>query len=294
MEYVNQDVVTEYRRWINKCAEENIVFEKCVVSIADVLEVHFSIVDSFYDERNGKKSIGGVGPRDLNLLSSAVARQATSFDGIHKWQDNYEKAATLFFGLIKNHPFHDCNKRTAMLSVLYYLEKINRTPKIRHKDLETIAIRVAESQLTKYRRFKNYSRQDDGEIYFLANFFRRNTRTIDKRYYIITYNQLNALLSKFNYKLINPHKNLIDIIKIEKKRKLFGLGEKYTHKTKVGTIGFPGWTREVPRKEIKSLRHLTGLTHRDGFDSGVFYRDAEPLKSLINEYGGLLRRLSKK
>lgn len=294
MEFVNRDVATEYSRWFNKCSTENGEFSLCTICIVDVLEAHFSIVDYFYDERGGKKSVGGVGPRDFNLLSSAVARQTTSFGGVYKWQTDYEKAATLFYGLIKNHPFHDCNKRTAMLSTLYYLEKINRTPTLKHRGLEKVAVRVADNNLRKYRRFRSYEKQNDGEIYFLADFFRRNTRNIDKRYYIITYQQLNSLLTQFKFKLSNPHKNYIDIIKIEKKRKLFGLGEKYFRETKVGTIGFPGWTREVPRKEMNSLRKLTGLTPRDGFDSEVFYRGAEPLKSLINEYGGLLRRLSKK
>ncbi len=294
MEFVNPDVKTEYSRWIKECAKERDLLNECTICITDVLDAHFSIVDYFYDERDGEKAVGGVGPRDLNLLSSAIARQLTSFGGDYKWKNDYEKLSTLFFGLIMNHPFHDCNKRTAMLSVLYYLIKMNRTPKIKHKDLEKIAIRVAEHKLEKYRRFRPFKDRNDGVIYFIAEFFRKNTRVIDKRYYVITYHQLNSRLSQFNHKIDNPHKNYIDVIRIERKRKFLGLGESYTKEIKVGTIGFPGWTKEVPIKEMKAIRNFTGLTPKQGFDSEVFYRGAEPLKSMINEYSGMLKRLSKK
>ncbi len=294
MEFVNPDVRNEYNRWIELCADECEQFDSCAITIVDVLDAHFSIVDYFYDERDGEKAIGGVGPRDLNLLSSAIARQVTSFGEEYKWKTEYERLATLFYGLIKNHPFHDCNKRTAMLSVLYYLQKMNRTPKIKHKELEKIAIRVADHKLDLYRRYRPYKKDNDGEIYFVSEYFRKNTRNIDKRYYIITYHQLNSILSQFNFKIDNPHKNYIDVIRIEKRRKLLGLGEGYTSEKRVGTIGFPGWTKEVPIKEMKAIRKYTGLTPKHGFDSEVFYRGAEPLKSLINEYGGMLKRLSKK
>ena len=294
MEFSNHKVTKEYSRWIKLCSSEGGLFDSCLISISDVLDAHFSIVEYFYNERDGEKAVGGVGPRDFNLLSSAVARQITSYQGKDKWKNDFEKLATLFFGLIRNHPFHDCNKRTAMLSTLYYLEKISRTPMVKHRDLVELAIRVADHRLHDYKRFKTFANQQDGYVYFLADFFRRNTRNIDKRYYIITYQQLNTRLSQFNFQLKNPHKNQIDIIKIEKKKKLLGFGEAYTKETRVGTIGFPGFTKEVPMKEIKALRQLTGLTAKDGFDSEVFYRGADPLKSLINEYGGLLKRLSKK
>jgi prophage maintenance system killer protein len=293
MDFVYPDVSKEYRRWVNLLVEESRRFLSCTISIIDVLDAHFSIVDFFYDARD-EKAVGGVGPRDVGLLSSAVARQTTSFADKYKWNTDYEKCATLFYGLTKNHAFHDCNKRTAMLVALYYLHQLNRTPTVRHKELERLAVRVSDDRLHEYKRYGAFKGVQDGEVYFLADYFSRNTRKIDKRYYIITYHQLNSKLRNFNCRLENPHKNCIDIIKTEKKRKYFGLGREYTKKTKVGTIGFPGWTKEVPRKDINSLRLLAGLTHRDGFDSEVFYRGAEPLKSLINEYSGLLRRLSRK
>jgi hypothetical protein len=79
----------------------------------DVLKAHFLIADFFFAEGEG---IGGVGPRDLDLLHSALYRQHVTLGGTAKWDTKFDVCATLLYGLIKDHPFHDANKRTAFLS----------------------------------------------------------------------------------------------------------------------------------------------------------------------------------
>jgi death-on-curing protein len=51
--------------------------------------------------------------RDWNLLESALARprMAAYYEGA----DLFSQAATLLWGLIQNHPFHDGNKRTGWI-----------------------------------------------------------------------------------------------------------------------------------------------------------------------------------
>lgn len=62
---------------------------------------------------------GGVGLRDQGMLASALERP------INKW--SYENAglpelaAAYAFGLAKNHPFIDGNKRTALLALYTFL-----------------------------------------------------------------------------------------------------------------------------------------------------------------------------
>jgi death-on-curing protein len=61
-----------------------------------------------------------VGPgklRDFGLLESAVLRPQTSVAGQDAYPDIHSKAAVLMDSLIRNHPFVDGNKRTALLSV---------------------------------------------------------------------------------------------------------------------------------------------------------------------------------
>src|SRR5438128_2373134 len=74
------------------------------VTAEDVLRAHFMLAEYFQRREEG---LGGLGPRSLHLLQSAVSRQYVSLGNTQKWSTVYELTATLFFGIIKNHPFFD-------------------------------------------------------------------------------------------------------------------------------------------------------------------------------------------
>ena len=56
---------------------------------------------------------GSSGVRDCGLLESAIAQPAQTFAGGDLYPTIPEKAARLAFGIAKDHPFIDGNKRTA-------------------------------------------------------------------------------------------------------------------------------------------------------------------------------------
>lgn len=57
---------------------------------------------------------GGLpGVRDASLLDSAVQQPFQEFAGEHLYSSAAEKAARYAYGLAKNHPFADGNKRVA-------------------------------------------------------------------------------------------------------------------------------------------------------------------------------------
>lgn len=58
---------------------------------------------------------------DLGLADSAVSRPGASFEGHEFYQSVESKAASLLFGLARNHAFIDGNKRTALLATLQFL-----------------------------------------------------------------------------------------------------------------------------------------------------------------------------
>lgn len=62
---------------------------------------------------------GGTGVRDANLLASALARpEQLAHDGT---PDAADLAASYGFGISRNHPFIDGNKRTAFVAVELFL-----------------------------------------------------------------------------------------------------------------------------------------------------------------------------
>ena len=82
------------------------------LTIADVLAIH--------DEQIAEHG-GSDGVRDMNVIESAIARprQLVNFGG--PTPDMATLAATLAFGLAKNHGFVDGNKRTSAVATETFL-----------------------------------------------------------------------------------------------------------------------------------------------------------------------------
>jgi death-on-curing family protein len=120
MDFLHPDIEREYERWRAIVGDEDPFYSSETIGLHDLLAAHFLIIDYFAEKNYG---VGGVGPRSLDLLHSALSRQFTGYDGARKWNGLYENCATLLYGLVMNHPFHDANKRTALLVVLSLLQR---------------------------------------------------------------------------------------------------------------------------------------------------------------------------
>ena len=261
-----------------------------VVCLYDVLRAHFLVADYFSGLGAG---MGGIGPRDPNLLHSAVYRQFVAFGGKEKWTTWNQKCATLFYGIVCDHPFHDANKRTGLLVLLLGLQNECRVPTVKQIELENFAVDVADSKLEKYSQFKKLrKRSDDPEVEFIADFIRRKSRKIDTHSHSLTYRELDGRLRKFGYELANASGNYIDVVRKQERRKLFGFGQRESVNVKVAQIGFPGWKSQVKQSAIATVRRETKLTPEHGFDSESFYGNTDPIPALIQQYSAPLKRLA--
>jgi death-on-curing protein len=66
---------------------------------------------------------GGLsGIRDLGLLLSATGGVEATFDGTFLHETIFSMAAAYLYGICRNHPFLDGNKRTAVAAALTFLE----------------------------------------------------------------------------------------------------------------------------------------------------------------------------
>lgn len=68
-----------------------------------------------------KQSGGSVGIRDFGALESALAQPRMTFDEIELYPTLADKAASLGFSLINNHPFVDGNKRIGHAAMEVFL-----------------------------------------------------------------------------------------------------------------------------------------------------------------------------
>ena len=98
-------------------------------------------------DRMIKRFGGSHGLRDIGLLESAVFRPQASFDGKDLYVSVFDKAAALLQSLLKNHPFVDGNKRTALTSAGIFL-KINGYTLINtHEEEVAFAVSVDNGHL---------------------------------------------------------------------------------------------------------------------------------------------------
>jgi death-on-curing protein len=284
--FTNPEVRAEHARWTEMIGPADPYLSKVTIGLHEVLQAHFLLVEFFYGVGEG---IGGVGPKSLNLLHSALSRQFVSFGGKSKWADRLLICASLMYGLIKNHPFHDANKRTAFLVSILHLQKIGRTPIISQNEFEDFTVNISDNNLAEYPGYDRISTKfrDDHDVMFIAQFLKKGTRQIDLRTKQITYNDLNKIISKRGLYLDNPNGNRIDLM-----RRVDVEGRKLSPSKRIAHVGFHGWSKEVSRKDIDIVREASHLDARHGYDSQAFFNGLDDPLTLIKKYKEPLERLA--
>ena len=84
-----------------------------MININDVIYAHEMLIAN---------TGGSDGVRDMGLLESALAAPFASYGGVEFYPTIQEKAARLAYGIVKNHPFVDGNKRIGVLVMYTFLE----------------------------------------------------------------------------------------------------------------------------------------------------------------------------
>ena len=89
---------------------------------------------------------GSDGIRDEGLLDSAMAAPFQSFDNADAYPSLQQKAARLCFGLAKNHPFVDGNKRIGAHAMLVFPAVNGVELTYTQTELSDIILQVAASE----------------------------------------------------------------------------------------------------------------------------------------------------
>jgi death-on-curing protein len=91
--------------------------------------------------------VGAEALADFGLLESAVLRPQTTIGGVDAYASIHEKAAALMHSLIRNHPFVDGNKRTAVVAAFTFYLLNGWEIRTQDSDVVALAVDVAEGQL---------------------------------------------------------------------------------------------------------------------------------------------------
>ena len=93
------------------------------------------------------ESGGSEGIRDEGLLDSAVNTPFQTFSGQDLYPTVLEKAVRLGFGLIRNHPFIDGNKRIGTHAMLVFLNLNSITLSYEDDELISTILSVASGEM---------------------------------------------------------------------------------------------------------------------------------------------------
>ena len=110
-----------------------------LLSKEDILLLHEQLIERY----------GGLsGIRDEGLLDSALNAPFQGFGGVDFYPSIPEKAARLCFGLVKNHPFFDGNKRIGAMALLVVLDLNHYMLRTSQGELSEIILKLAANEIT--------------------------------------------------------------------------------------------------------------------------------------------------
>ena len=106
---------------------------------------------------------GEHGILDLGHLLSAVERPKVTFDQEELYPDLFSKTAALFDSLIRNHPFLDGNKRTAITAAGLFLVQNGYRLSASNEEVVDFALACAQAQLS-LEEIKDWFEGNSGKI----------------------------------------------------------------------------------------------------------------------------------
>ena len=242
------------------------------INVANVEEIHNFLARYFLDSGD---PISPPGLKNRKLLESAVARPLQSAGGEDAFENVFEKAAALFHALINNHPFHNGNKRTALVAAAVYLDENGFwLDGCSDDELFEFTRQVAAHEITEDKQ---------QELEYIAEWFRANSRKRMKNEKPLSYHELKNRLARFGYEIDLPKGELLSIYKN---------GRFVAKIIKQGIQGF----RPYHTHYISDLRKRLKLTPEYGIDSDKFYGNKhlkDSVSELIEIRKAVIRRLAK-
>ena len=110
----------------------------------DWVWIDATVILAVHDEQIAEHG-GGAGLRDAGLLESALARPVNL--AAYGQPDVADLAAAYGFGIVRNHPFVDGNKRTGFIAMKLFLLLNGRDVQADNVEYVRVMLRLAEGNL---------------------------------------------------------------------------------------------------------------------------------------------------
>lgn len=251
----------------------------------EVLLIHERLADDFAESED---PIYPVGVRDGILLSSAVSRPLTGLGEERKYPSVEMASAALFHSLIHNHPFHNGNKRTALVALLAMLDRNGMVLCYDEQAIFKFTLRTAQHGIVDLAA----GALPDREVITIATWLKQELRPKARGERPLKWIRLRQILVGLGCTCLpvtGSGNRLVITRPVRRRRRILGerIAVLNTH------VAWAGDGTEASRSTIHKIRQDLELDEEHGVDSNSFYSGAAVIDSFIAEYSGILRRLAR-
>ncbi len=285
-----EEIVLENRTRINTLTTD------CIIHLHDLLSKNYHLLKKM-------DPVEPKGVKNMTILESAVYRQQIGSDGWYKYDTVFKNCATLMFGLIKNHPFHNGNKRVAFLATIKHLFENGYVikPDIKHSEIYEVLLGLADRNISIF--FENLNKSifphskpiqkwsDEKIIDTLSIWLRRvcESKNLSRKskirvQYLRELLEMKGIKSEINGTFLNLYQI--------RDRKILGIFKSSQEIFNQRTYGMGNSMSEVGIKLLTLIRKDYNLTQKDGFDNISFYDSESFLDQEIISYKQIIYKLS--
>ncbi|QYF86340.1 type II toxin-antitoxin system death-on-curing family toxin [Brevundimonas sp. PAMC22021] len=240
-------------------------------NVEDVRRIHFELVDVF---EKSEDPISPPGVKSEGLLESACQRPHTGIGGVDKYKTLTEKTAALFHSLIKNHAFHNGNKRTALVAML---TSLHRNDKVLCRNVDDDLLYNFTLDVTADNFPDSNARNVDQIVIEISQWLSQNTEALDNRFGTTSANDFIKMSELAGARV----------------KKTDG-GRSFSINTDVGGVKFSKKTRTFAGPVVRNYLKKLGLTQvKSGLSAGEFKQGFMDEREEIYRYMAALQRLAK-
>lgn len=213
-----------------------------------------------------------------NLLHSAMTRCRTSLGGTLKYPTAPMAAAALLHSMVLNHPFHNGNKRTALVALLVFLDKNGWSLRSEEDELFDFVLSVAGHHVSVPEPQAASASADD-EVSEIAEWIHKHTTGKKMATPRLKFHDFRSILLRHGCSFDRPLAggNRINI----------------RRGARLAKIWYGGEGREVEPNTVNDVRRWLELDEDHGYDHDIFYNAEDRLPDFIVRYRNILERLAK-
>jgi len=181
--------------------------------------------------------------------------------------------AALFQALVQNHPFHNGNKRTALVSLVVFLDAHGYVLGRTEDELYDYVLRLSSHAIVA-----DYSSErGDEEVLAVAKWLHQHAHRVRKGELTLKFRELRRILRGHGCEL----------------NQVAGSSIRIRRGTLQTQIHYDDEGREVEPVTVHKVRRDLQLDDEHGCDSHIFYNAESRIDGFIMKYRGLLDRLAK-